>query len=192
MRFLDTPIAGVVEVLLEPHLDERGFFARTWCAQEFADRGLPAGLVQASVSDNGRKGTLRGIHFQWPPSQEGKLVRCERGAVHDVVIDLRPGSTTFLRHFALILDAANGNGLYIPPGCAHGFQTLADETRVGYLMTDIYRQELADGVRWDDPAFNIDWPLPVAMISARDRHYPAFDPVAHEARYALAATGRAG
>lgn len=182
MQFKSTALPGVYEVLLQAHDDERGFFARTWCAREFAAQGLPERMVQSSVSYNRHKGTLRGLHFQWPPSQEGKLVRCEQGAVHDVALDLRPESPAFLEHIALDLVASACNAVYIPPGVAHGFQVLADETRVHYLMTDFHAPELADGVRFDDPAFEIAWPLPVSIISARDRHYPDFDRQAHVGR----------
>jgi dTDP-4-dehydrorhamnose 3,5-epimerase len=175
MHFHATALAGVYQVELAPHPDERGFFARSWCTREFAEHGLPGQLVQSSLSHNTRKGTLRGMHFQWAPSQEGKLVRCERGAVFDVLIDLRPASATFLQNFAVELDSDRGNAVYIPPGIAHGFQTLADETRVIYMMTDFYAPELADGFRHDDPAFGIRWPLPVSVISERDRSWPVFD-----------------
>jgi dTDP-4-dehydrorhamnose 3,5-epimerase len=175
MHFHATALAGVYQVELAPHSDERGFFARTWCTREFAEHGLPGQLVQSSLSHNKRKGTVRGMHFQWAPSQEGKLVRCERGAVFDVMIDMRPASATFLQHFAVELDSDRVNAVYIPPGIAHGFQTLADETRVIYMMTDFYAPELADGFRYDDPAFAIQWPLPVSVISERDRSYPDFD-----------------
>ena len=183
MLFRATRIAGAYEVDLDPHEDERGFFARTWCAREAAALGLPDRIVQASVSHNARRGTLRGLHFQWPPSREGKLVRCERGAVHDVLVDLRPDSASFLAHIALRLEAGPGNALYVPPGVAHGFQVLEDDTRVGYLMSDFHAPELAGGVRWDDPAFGVAWPLPVTVISPRDRDYPDFDADAHAARF---------
>jgi dTDP-4-dehydrorhamnose 3,5-epimerase len=175
MRFSATPLSGVFELELERHDDARGFFARTWCAREFGSQGLPDVMVQGSVSHNARKGTLRGMHFQRPPSSEGKLVRCERGAVHDVVVDLRPGSATFLGNFAVRLEADRGNALYIPPGLAHGFQTLQDDCRVTYMMTDYFAPELACGFRFDDPAFGIVWPLAVTVLSDRDRSYPDFD-----------------
>jgi len=183
MRFTATPLPGAFELELERHDDDRGYFARSWCAEEFAAHGLPTIMVQGSVSWNARRGTLRGLHFQWPPSQEGKLVRCEQGAVHDVVLDLRPRSPTFLRHHAVTLDAACGNALYIPPGLAHGFQTLVNDTRVGYLMTDFHASGLAAGVRYNDRSFGINWPLPVAMLSDRDRDCPDFDRDAHLLRY---------
>jgi dTDP-4-dehydrorhamnose 3,5-epimerase len=135
-------------------------------------------MVQASVSYNRTAGTLRGMHYSLPPSKEGKLVRCQRGAVHDVVIDLRPDSVTFKQHFALQLDAHSHLALYIPPGLAHGFQTLVDDTEVIYMMTDYYRPELAAGVHHADPAFGIRWPRPVACIAERDRTYAPFDAAA--------------
>lgn len=176
-------LPGTFIVEPEIHADSRGSFARTWCADEFRSQGLSARVVQASLSRNSRKGTLRGMHFQWPPSREGKLVRCERGAVHDVVIDLRPDSDAFLRHLAVRLDADAENALYIAPGLAHGFQTLQDDTRVTYLMTDHFQPERSAGVRYDDPAFGIDWPLAVSVISDRDRDYPNFDREGHIRRF---------
>lgn len=183
MRFRETSLPGAFEVLLEPHEDERGFFSRLWCAQEFAATGLPTGFVQASLSHNERSGTVRGMHFQWPPSREGKIVRCESGSVHDVLLDLRPDSPAFLRHVAVVLNAARGNAVYIPPGIAHGFQTLEDHTRVGYVMTDFFAPHLAGGVRHDDPAFGIVWPRPVSVISQKDCDWPLFDPLTHRRRY---------
>lgn len=188
MRFERTPIDGVELVLPEPLEDERGFFARTWCKREFAERGIEVDIVQASVSHNKLPGTLRGLHFAWPPSREAKLVRCERGRIHDVVLDLRPGSATFLRYIAEVLDDRGRKAIYIPPGVAHGFQTLAPDCDVLYLMTDYFRPELSDGVRFDDAAFAVDWPLPVSCIVGRDRSYPDFDPAAHRARYSSAAS----
>lgn len=183
MIFAPTPLAGALIVEPERKVDERGFFARTWCRQEFAQHGIDVEVVQASVSHNRRAGTLRGMHFTWPPSREGKLVRCERGAVYDVIVDLRPDSSTFLQHFGAELNQDNGRALYIPPGFAHGFQTLTDDTDVVYMMTDFYRPELADGVRFDDPAFAIRWPRSVTVIVERDRTYPDFGRDAHVRRY---------
>lgn len=183
MIFEPTPIPGAFVLRPERKEDERGFFARTWCRDEFADHGIEVDVAQASVSFNRRAGTLRGMHFARPPAREGKLVRCERGAVHDAIVDLRPQSHAYLRHHAVQLDADDGSALYIPPGCAHGFLTLADDSQVLYMMTQAYRPELADGVRYDDPRFGIHWPRPVAVIAERDRHYPDFDPAAHAARW---------
>ncbi|HUF79571.1 MAG TPA: dTDP-4-dehydrorhamnose 3,5-epimerase family protein [Burkholderiales bacterium] len=182
-------IPGAYTVELERNVDERGFFARTWCREEFARAGLRVDVVQASISHNRLRGTLRGLHFAWPPSKEAKLVRCERGQVFDVIVDLRPESPAFLRHVAVTLDAVACNALYIPPGVAHGFQTLADDCTVFYMMTEAYLPELADGVRFDDPAFGVTWPLPVSSIHPRDRGYPDFDATVHEVRHRSAGEG---
>lgn len=184
MKFVPLPLAGAYLVEPERIIDERGSFARVWCGDEFAAHGIAMQAVQASVSRNAQKGTLRGLHFQWPPSQEGKLVRCERGRIHDVAVDLRPDSPTFTRHYACELDALSGRALYIPPGFAHGFQTLEDDCDVHYTMSDAHRPELAGGVRYDDPAFGIAWPLPAARIALRDRTCPDFDRAEHARRFA--------
>ncbi|MCS6944270.1 MAG: dTDP-4-dehydrorhamnose 3,5-epimerase [Sutterellaceae bacterium] len=186
MIFTPTRLAGAFVIELERKTDQRGFFARTWCRHEFARHGIDIEVVQASVSHTPQAGTLRGMHFAWPPSREGKLVRCERGGIFDVIIDLRPESATFAQHISVELNDRNQLALYIPPGFAHGFQTLVDDTNVVYMMTDVYRPELADGVRYDDTAFGIRWPLPVARIAERDATYPDFDPAAHRQRFAAA------
>lgn len=180
MKFVPLDIAGAWEVRVERHDDERGYFARLWCREEFGAAGIDSDLVQASASFNRVAGTVRGMHFSLPPAREGKLVRCAVGEVHDVVLDLRPGSTTFGQHRFVVLTQDEQNALYIPPGVAHGFQTLVDGATVHYMMTERYRPELAAGVRYDDPAFAIRWPLGVAVISERDRSYPDFDQVAHK------------
>jgi len=174
MRFTPLELKGAVLVQLEAHRDERGLFARSYCAREFAEAGLPTHWPQMNISGNARAGTLRGMHFQRPPHEEPKLVRCSRGAVLDVIIDLRPASPTFRRHVAARLDAETGDALYIPPGFAHGFQTLMDDSDVFYLMGAEFVAGAGDGVRWDDPAFGIAWPLPVAAISPRDAAYADF------------------
>lgn len=186
MIFRSTPIPGAHVIELERKSDDRGYFARTWCREEFARAGIVVDMVQASVSHNRLAGTLRGMHFAWPPTQEAKLVRCERGRVHDVILDLRPTSPAFLRHFSITLDDEQRNALYIPSGVAHGFQTLVDECTVFYMMADFYRPNLADGMRFDDPAFGISWPLPVTSIVERDRDYPDFDSAAYMSRHNLA------
>jgi dTDP-4-dehydrorhamnose 3,5-epimerase len=179
MRFTATPLAGAYVVDVEPVADERGLFARTWCRREMEARGLDPGLVQCSVSFNKKRGTLRGMHFQAPPDQEVKLVRCTRGAVFDVVLDLRQGSPTFKRWFAAELTADNRKALYVPAGFAHGFQTLADDSEVLYQMSEFHSPESARGVRWNDPAFAIDWPRAAKRtMSQRDRSYPDFHPEA--------------
>jgi dTDP-4-dehydrorhamnose 3,5-epimerase len=172
--FRETSVAGAWIVEPERHADERGFFARTWCAAEFARHGLSPRLVQASVSYNRRRGTLRGLHYQLAPHAEAKLVRCIRGAIYDVAVDLRPESPTFRRHVAVVLDADNRLALYVPEGCAHGFQTLADDTEVLYQMSAVYAPQAARGVRWDDPAFAIPWPPADRIIAERGRRYPDF------------------
>jgi dTDP-4-dehydrorhamnose 3,5-epimerase len=154
--------------------DERGFFARTFCRREFEARGLNPRLAQCSVSFNRRKGTLRGMHFQRAPHREAKLVRCTAGAIYDAIIDLRPASPTFLRHAGVELTAENRRALYVPEGFAHGFQTLADGTEVFYQMSEPYAPQAAAGVRWDDAAFGVRWPLRVSVIAKRDEEYPDF------------------
>jgi dTDP-4-dehydrorhamnose 3,5-epimerase len=171
--FAATPVGAVV-IEAEPVEDERGFFARSFCAREFAARGIDARVAQCNVSFNRERGTLRGLHFQHPPHAEAKLVRCTRGAVYDVALDLRSDSPTFLDHFAVELSAANRMMLFVPAGLAHGFQTLEPDTEVFYQMSAPYVPEAADGVRWNDPAFAIEWPLAVSAISERDRTYPDF------------------
>jgi dTDP-4-dehydrorhamnose 3,5-epimerase len=174
MLFQETTIGGVFEVQLERKADERGFFARSWCREEFERAGLNPGLAQCSISYNPRKGTLRGMHYQAAPYAEAKLVRCTRGAIYDVVIDLRPQSPTY-RHWAgFTLTAENRDMVYIPEGCAHGFLTLEDESEIFYQISEFYNAESARGVRWDDPAFGIVWPATPQLMSERDRTYPDF------------------
>ena len=175
MNFQKTAIHGVFEIRLEPVSDERGFFARTWCRDEFRSHGLSSEIVQCSLSHNSKKGTLRGLHHQLAPFQEVKLVRCAQGAIYDVAVDLRVGSPTFKRWTAATLSAAEGNMFYIPEGCAHGFLTLEDHTEVFYQMSQVYHPDSARGVRWNDPAFGIEWPGNVEVISERDRTYPDFE-----------------
>ncbi len=184
MVILPVPVNGARLVEIEPKEDVRGFFARTWCREEFRQAGIDVEIVQASVSHNERTGTLRGLHFAWPPSSEAKLVRCERGRIFDAIVDLRPDSPTFLASYAVELDERRKRALFIPSGVAHGFQTLADDCDVLYMMSDVYRPELADGVAYDDPAFAVAWPRDVTVIADRDRAYPRFDIVAHRMRFA--------
>ena len=175
MKFNDTKISGVFEVHLDCKSDERGFFARSWCQREFEERGLNPNLRQCNVSFNVRKGTLRGLHYQSAPYPESKLVRCTRGAIHDVVVDLRLNSPTFKHWTAAILTSANRHMLYVPQGCGHGFLTLEDGTEVFYQMSQFYNPQAARGVRWNDPAFGIVWPAEVRVISERDRTYANFE-----------------
>jgi dTDP-4-dehydrorhamnose 3,5-epimerase len=175
MRFADTAITGVYLIEQERHADERGFFARTWCAQELRRRGLETRLAQCSVAFNHRRGTLRGLHYQVPPHVEVKIVRCTRGALYDVAVDLRPDSPSFRRWVGVELTPDNGRALYIPRGCAHGCQTLSDMTEVAYAISASYNPEAARGVRWNDPYFGVEWPLPVEVIAPRDRDYADVD-----------------
>jgi dTDP-4-dehydrorhamnose 3,5-epimerase len=181
VRFTATSLPGVWHVAAEPRADERGDFTRLHCEGEFAQQRVPAHVVQTSYSRTRQRGTVRGLHFQWPPSQEAKLVRCTAGRIYDVVVDLRPESPAYGRHVALELDAAALDGLLIPPGCAHGFQSLVDDVAVLYQMTDVYVPELAAGVRWDDPAFAIAWPLPASAVHPRDALFADFEPAGFRA-----------
>ncbi|MBP0465550.1 dTDP-4-dehydrorhamnose 3,5-epimerase family protein [Roseomonas sp. PWR1] len=172
MMFRPTPLPGVMEVLPAPSRDARGAFTRLWCAEDFAAAGIGFRPVQASRSDNARRHTLRGMHYQAAPRAEAKLVRCISGRVHDVVLDLRPDSPAHRRWIAVTLSAREGNALFIPPGCAHGFMTLTEDAALDYLIDAPHAPELARGVRWDDPAFGIAWPATPAVMSERDRSWP--------------------
>jgi dTDP-4-dehydrorhamnose 3,5-epimerase len=175
VRFEELAILGVFQLELEPVLDTRGFFARTYSRPELAERGINFDVVQGSVSFNERRATLRGMHLQRPPHEEAKLVRCIAGSVYDVVIDLRAGSPTQFRWVAVELSAERRNALYIPPGIAHGFISLEDGCELEYLISAMYEPTAATGVRWDDPAIGIDWPLEPAVISERDAGLPDLD-----------------
>ena len=174
MKFRETTLAGVYEVCPERLADERGFFARTWCQKEFQDHGLDSKLVQCNISFNLKKGTLRGMHFQAAPFEETKLVRCTRGAIYDVVLDLRSDSNTYRKWTAATLTEENRSMLCVPKGCAHGFLTLEDNTEVFYQMSEVFDSTSSRGVRWNDPAFGIIWPEKVEIIADRDRNYPDF------------------
>lgn len=174
MIFHKTKISGAFLIEPERAIDERGFFARTWCRQEFAERGLDATLLQCSVSFNKSRGTLRGIHYQQLPHDETKLVRCTRGAIYDVIIDLRPESATFTSWQAFELTSENRHELHIPKGLAHGFLTLCDDCEVFYQISAAYSSVAASGVRWDDPAFGIEWPEAPRVISERDASFGLF------------------
>lgn len=176
MKFTALPVEGSYLVEPEASCDERGFFARTFCRDEFSAHGLNAGLVQCSVSYNRRSRTLRGMHYQKSPHEEVKLVRCTAGTVLDVILDLRRQSPSYLRWSGLELRADNHKSVYIPAGCAHGFLTLADNSEVFYQMSESYHPESAAGVRWDDPVFGIEWPTTDVIISDRDREYPSWPP----------------
>jgi dTDP-4-dehydrorhamnose 3,5-epimerase len=172
VQFRQTELAGAYVISIDPINDERGFFARAWCRQEFEKRGLNGNLMQTNIGFSRRKGTLRGMHFQRAPFAECKLVRCTQGAVFDCIVDLRPDSPTYRRHFALELTAENRLQLYLPEGFAHGYQTLTDNSEVCYETTQVYDAASATGVRYDDPAWSIAWPEPVTLISESDRNWP--------------------
>jgi dTDP-4-dehydrorhamnose 3,5-epimerase len=174
MKFIETPLKGAYLIEIEPISDQRGFFARSWCEQEFGDHGLNSNLVQCNISFNTKKATLRGMHYQIKPHEEAKLVRCTQGSIYDVIIDIRPDSPTFKLWHGLKLSALNRKMLYIPEGFAHGFQTLEDNTEVFYQMSNFYHGESARGIKWDDPDVGIDWILKDNLIiSDRDRGYPS-------------------
>lgn len=174
MIFKPTPLERAYLVELEKREDERGFFARTWCRKEFEAHGLTARLVQANLSFNKKRGTLRGMHYQVAPYPEAKLIRCTRGAIYDVIIDLRPDSPTHGQWFGVELTAENRLMLYVPEHFAHGFQTLTHDSEVFYQVSEFYAPAAERGVRYDDPAFGIIWPLPVAVISEKDRSWPEY------------------
>lgn len=172
MKFLETDLKGAYIIETEPIFDDRGFFARSWCQREFLEYGLNPDLVQCNISFNTKKSTLRGMHYQSKPHEEAKLVRCTRGSIYDVIIDIRPDSSTFKSWFAVELRSEKYNMLYIPEGFAHGFLTLEDNTEVFYQMSDFYYPELAKGIRWDDPFFAIKWPkFSQPIISEKDLSY---------------------
>jgi dTDP-4-dehydrorhamnose 3,5-epimerase len=174
MIFTETRLAGAFLIELEERADERGSFARTFCEREFAEHGLPTRFPQSNVSRNRRAGTLRGMHFNAAPFAEAKVVRCATGAIHDVIVDLRPDSATRFQSVGVKLEACTGAALFVPAGFAHGFLTLADDTDVLYQMGAFYEADAARGFRWNDPAFALEWPRAVEIIAARDASYPDF------------------
>jgi dTDP-4-dehydrorhamnose 3,5-epimerase len=176
VRFIETPLNGAYIIEIEAIEDERGSFARSWCQKEFVEHGLNSRIVQCNISFNKKRGTLRGMHFQVEPFAEAKLVRCTRGAIYDVIIDLRENSHSLKKWFAVELNESNQRMLYIPKGFAHGFQTLEDNTEVFYQMSEFYYPEYSRGLRWDDPFFSIKWPEGERIISKKDQEYPDFVP----------------
>jgi dTDP-4-dehydrorhamnose 3,5-epimerase len=175
MRILETKITGAFVIEPEPRVDERGRFSRVWCTNEFSEHGLDFTPVQANIGYSTHKGTLRGMHFQIEPACEAKLIRCTRGAMFDVVLDLRPGSPTFGKWYGTELTADNGRMLYVPELCGHGYQTLVDGTEMYYTTSAFYVPDAARGVRFDDPAFQIRWPLPATVVSKQDRNWPLIE-----------------
>jgi dTDP-4-dehydrorhamnose 3,5-epimerase len=172
MRFTQTEIAGAWVINPTPHEDDRGRFFRAWCAREFVEHGINFAPVQANMGFSIRKGTVRGMHFQVAPALEAKLVRCTRGAMFDVVLDVRPDSETYGKWYGVELTADNARMLYLPEDCAHGYQTLEDRTEMHYMASHFYTPNAARGVRFDDPAFQIQWPFAVSVISEQDRNWP--------------------
>lgn len=176
MIFTETSLADAYVLDLERLEDDRGFFARTWCQREFEDHGLNSRLVQCSVSVTSKRGTLRGMHYQTEPYEEAKLVRCIKGSVYDVIVDIRPDSPTYAGWFGIVLSGDNRTSLYVPEGFAHGFLTLEDDAEVFYQISQYYSAEHARGFRWDDSLFAIEWPFEPRMMSERDRTYAGFSP----------------
>jgi dTDP-4-dehydrorhamnose 3,5-epimerase len=174
MKFIKTPLDGAYLIELEPIADERGFFARSWCREEFLSHGLNPNLAQCSISFNKKKGILRGMHYQEEPYQEAKLVRCCSGAIYDVILDLRPTSPSHRKWFSAELTATNRTMIYLPKGFAHGFQTLADNCELFYQISESYKPECTRGVRWNDPTFAIEWPSADRIMSDRDRSFPDY------------------
>jgi dTDP-4-dehydrorhamnose 3,5-epimerase len=171
---VETGLAGAYVLELEQRSDERGFFARTFCQKEFADHGLKPAVAQCNLSFNHKAGTLRGMHYQLPPAAETKLVRCTRGRIHDVIVDLRPSSPTYLQNFAVELTEQNRLALYVPELFAHGYQALTDAAEVAYQVGEMYTPGYEQGIRYDDPALNLVWPMEVTVISSKDASWPAF------------------
>jgi dTDP-4-dehydrorhamnose 3,5-epimerase len=189
MIFGETHLAGAFLIELELHTDERGFFARTFARETFAEHGLASDVVHASIAWNTSAGTIRGMHFQFPPHAEVKMVRCTRGSILDVIVDLRPESSTYLESYAVRLDDEGRRALYVPERFAHGYQVLQDGTEVAYQMSFEYHPESQGGLRHDDPALRIDWPLPVSVVSARDRAWPLLEASEPELRRTMTVAG---
>jgi dTDP-4-dehydrorhamnose 3,5-epimerase len=188
MRFIETDLQGAYIIELERREDERGFFARGFCQKEFAQHGLKPVIAQANVASNRLKGTIRGMHFQYPPNAETKLVRCTRGGILDIIVDLRPESPTYLRHIAVELTAENQRALYVPERFAHGYQALEDNTDTSYQVGEFYTPSAEGGLRYDDPRLGLSWPLPVSVMSDKDRVYKSLDEIELEVKRRMAAT----
>lgn len=176
MIFIESKLKGAFVIEIEKLGDERGFFGRAWCKAEFESHGLNPNLVQSNISHNKRKATLRGLHYQVSPHKEAKLVRCTKGAICDVIVDLRPSSVTYKKWLAVELTESNHKMIYVPEGFAHGYQTLADNTEVFYHVSQFYDSGSERGLRWNDPALGIVWPLPLKVISKKDASHPFLEP----------------
>ena len=192
MQFTETKLAGAFIIDLERREDERGFFARAFCQHEFAEHGLNTRIAQSNVAFNRDAGTLRGMHFQFPPAAETKLVRCTRGAIVDMIVDVRPESPTYLEHVAVELSAENGRALYVPERFAHGYQVLADETETSYQVGEFYAPEVEGGLRYDDPRLGLEWPLPVLEMSEKDRGWLLLDEYEPELRRRMSLSDNVG
>lgn len=182
MIFKETSLKGAFVIDLQRHEDDRGFFARLFCQREFEAHGLKPTIAQVNLAHNARKGTLRGMHFQFPPAAETKLVRCLRGSIVDTIVDVRPESPTYLQHVAVELSAENGRSLYIPERFAHGYQVLEDETQTSYMVGEFYTPALECGLRYDDPRLGLEWPLPVSEISEKDANWKFLEVLEPELR----------
>jgi dTDP-4-dehydrorhamnose 3,5-epimerase len=182
MIFAETKLKGAFIIDLDRRMDERGFFARAFCQKEFHDHGLKSVIAQANVASNARKGTLRGMHFQYPPAAESKLVRCTRGAILDIIVDLRPESPTYLDHVSVELNEDNMTALYVPERFAHGYQVLRDNTDTSYQVGEFYTPNAESGLRHDDPRLGLKWPLPVSVISSKDQAFRLLREVENEVR----------
>jgi dTDP-4-dehydrorhamnose 3,5-epimerase len=192
MIFAETKLAGAFVIDIEPREDSRGFFARAFCQHEFSEHGLEPLIAQANIAFNNRKGTLRGMHFQYPPAPETKLVRATRGAILDIIVDLRPESPTYLEHITVELTADNHRALYVPERFAHGYQVLEDRTETSYQVGEFYTPGAEGGLRYSDPRLGLEWPLPVAEISPKDAAWPLLDEVEPELRRRMSAYAAAG
>jgi dTDP-4-dehydrorhamnose 3,5-epimerase len=192
MIFVETKLKGAFVIELAPHKDERGFFARAFCQKEFAEHGLKPTIAQANIASNRLKGTLRGMHFQCPPASETKLVRCTRGGILDIIVDLRPESPTYLQHVAVELTEDNFRALYVPERFAHGYQALRDNTDTSYQVGEFYTPGTEGGLRYDDPRLGLTWPLPVSVMSEKDRVWPLLDVAESAVKERMAAVSLAG
>jgi dTDP-4-dehydrorhamnose 3,5-epimerase len=184
--FTETKLKGAFVIDVERRVDERGFFARAFCQHEFRDHGLKPVIAQANIASNNRKGTLRGMHFQYPPMAETKLVRCTRGAILDIIVDLRPESATYLQHITVELTEENMRSLYVPERFAHGYQTLRDGTDTSYQVGEFYAPNTEGGLRYDDVRLGLAWPLPVSVISAKDQAFPPLHDIERELKRKMA------
>jgi dTDP-4-dehydrorhamnose 3,5-epimerase len=185
MIFTETTLKGAFIIDLDRREDERGFFARAFCQNEFRDHGLKSVIAQANVASNAKKGTLRGMHFQYPPAAESKLVRCTRGAILDIIVDLRPESPTYLEHIAVELNQDNMTALYVPERFAHGYQALCDNTDTSYQVGEFYTPNAESGLRYDDPRLGLKWPLPVSVMSPKDQAFRPLHEIEHEVKHRM-------